>query len=802
MSSLFSFINGETRRRFVVPVAVALTLGCVMGAFLWFGGGGSSARELGADEGTKKDVKRVAKVEPNATPTPKKEPAPDRNQSILDLLQAGTTMTFDSTGEGSAVSFPRSMTFRNELLDSLSAVSGLTTLTVDHSAMNDAGIPAVVQQASLQRLSLIRTAITDTGLSNLCQHTGLTHLTIEGGSVTGASLAELASLRNLQTLRRSGLQGSAETMQRLVQSTSIRTLDLTGATITDEAARVLLSSSLKTIDLTGTGVADSTLSALRVALPDSEILPLAEAPVPKPVADVSPETPAVSPEEVQSAEGALTETTEEKTTTPLKLMAVPDEETIRNARLRLQKTLKSEYASARTRSKQRELAAKLLELARDFADNDPVRFVILDEAIQYGLKAADWEFAVDVIEELSTTFDINTHSYRADAMAQAARLCERGDAADVSRLSLSYADSAVDQERFEEAVSLTHAALSAARRAGSTSLTRQIVDRSKAIAAERAACEEAKAARVILEHTPNDEKASLTLGRYLALHRGDWSEALPHLAVSGQEGWAEIARLEQKGLTKPDDQVKLAERWLTLIEGLKTEAERQALQAHAASWLTRAVPALSKLEQLRVEKLLASIQPETEERPEPKQKIKLAGGDRNDAGYGRVITTDLIGGPGGAPFRWMTPNDAILIGFRVSISKPISMIQPIYQTEKGVERGPIFGEETTRHVDIVANRGYQVGGLVLKTGDFIKGLSVTFVEIHPRNRLRPRWYDSKYVGDEGPGRVTRLGNADILVVGFHGRGHTLVDALGLLGRSRTKIADAKPEDAPPKTRTE
>ena len=150
----------------------------------------------------------------------------------------------------------------------------------------------------------------------------------------------------------------------------------------------------------------------------------------------------------------------------------------------------------------------------------------------------------------------------------------------------------------------------------------------------------------------------------------------------------------------------------------------------------------------------------------------------------------------------MTPNDAILIGFRVSISKPISMIQPIYQTEKGVERGPIFGEETTRHVDIVANRGYQVGGLVLKTGDFIKGLSVTFVEIHPRNRLRPRWYDSKYVGDEGPGRVTRLGNADILVVGFHGRGHTLVDALGLLGRSRTKIADAKPEDAPPKTRTE
>lgn len=801
-SSIINRISRDSVGRIAVPLATAAGIGCLLGALLYFGGGGSSARELGADEGTKEDEKRIAKVAPDVSSSPSEnETAPDRNQSILDLLQAGATMTFDSTGTGSAVSFPRSMTFRNDLLKSLSAVNGLTTLTIDHSEMTDGGISDLVRRKSLRRLSLIRTAITDAGLSNLCQHTGLTHLTIEGGSVTGASLAELASLHNLQALRLSGLRVSAETMQRLVQSTSLRTLELTGAAITDEAARVLLSSSLKTIDLTGTGVAGSTLSALKIALPDAEILPLAEAPVPEPVVKAG-DIPEISPEEVDGAERTLAEAMAENPATPLKLMAVPDEETIRNARLRLQQTLKSEYASARTRSKQRELAAKLLELARDFADNDPVRFVILDEAIQYGLKAADWEFAVDVIEELATAFDINTHSYRADAMAQAARLCDRGDAADVSRLSLSYADSAVDQERFEEAVSLTHAALSAARRAGSTSLTRQIVDRSKAIAAARAACEEAMAARVILEHTPNGKKANLTLGRYLALHRGDWAEALPHLAASGEESWAEVSRLEQKGLTRPGDQVKLAERWLTLIEGLKTEPERQALQAHAASWLTRALPALSKLEQLRVEKLLASIQPVLEEKPEPKQKIKLAGGDRNDAGFGRVITTELIGGPGGGPFRWMTPNDAILIGFRVSVSKPISMIQPIYQTEKGVERGPIFGEETTRHVDIVANRGYQVGGLVLKTGDFIKGLSVTFVEIHPRNRLRPRWYDSKYVGDEGPGRVTRLGNADILVVGFHGRGHTLVDALGLLGRSRTKIADAKPEDAPAKTRTE
>ena len=234
-------------------------------------------------------------------------------------------MTFDSTGEGSAVSFPRAMTFRNDLLNSLSAVNVLTTLTIDHSAMSDVGIPALVQRTSLQRISLIRTAITDAGLSNLCQHTGLTHLTIEGGSVTGASLAELASLRNLQTLRLSGLHVSAETMQRLVQSPSLRTLDMARATISDEAARVLLSSSLKTIDLTGTGVADSTLSALRIALPGSEILPLAEGPAPLPVADVVP-AESVSPEEVQSAEGALAEATEEKSTTPLKLMAVPDEE--------------------------------------------------------------------------------------------------------------------------------------------------------------------------------------------------------------------------------------------------------------------------------------------------------------------------------------------------------------------------------------------------------------------------------------------------------------------------------------------
>ena len=78
----------------------------------------------------------------------------------------------------------------------------------------------------------------------------------------------------------------------------------------------------------------------------------------------------------------------------------------------------------------------------------------------------------------------------------------------------------------------------------------------------------------------------------------------------------------------------------------------------------------------------------------------------------------------------------------------------------------------------------KVAGLVLKSGDFIKGLTVTFAEIKPKNRLRARWYDSRYVGGPEHGRVTRLGRPDMLIVGFHGRGQSLIDAVGLIGRSK------------------
>ena len=118
------------------------------------------------------------------------------------------------------------------------------------------------------------------------------------------------------------------------------------------------------------------------------------------------------------------------------------------------------------------------------------------------------------------------------------------------------------------------------------------------------------------------------------------------------------------------------------------------------------------------------------------------------------------------------------------------MLQPIYQAENGVEYGPIFGEETARHIDLIANRGYQVAGLGLNSGDFIKGLTVTFAEINPKNKRSVRWYDSRYVGGVTPGKITRLGSSEMRIVGFHGRAQSLIDAIGLIGRKREGIARA------------
>jgi len=427
----------------------------------------------------------------------------------------------------------------------------------------------------------------------------------------------------------------------LARLPSLQSLDLSGSSLKPDAAGMLgAASGLTRIDLTETGTSMETRLNLQAALPDAAILPKISA--------EPPVAAAVTEGEIQNAASQLTAIASEPPIASVSLAPLPTDEAIDASRGKVQSIPKSEYAAAKTRDKQRDLARKLLALSRDFDRDDPARFVILDEAIRFALKSADWQFAVDVVDELGQTFAVNLHQYQASVMANAARVSDRSDAAGVCRLALGYATSAVDHERYAEAINLIHSALVSARRTDVPALTRRAVDRAKEITAFSKAYEESQVARTILKHTPEDAGANLTLGRYLALYRGDWSTALPKLAASGVDTWEAVARSELAGPTQADVRVKLAESWLEIGRGLKSELEGKAMRAHAAEWLRKSIPDLTGLNELRVSKLLASLEPEEVEddasKPKSKSELALTKRELDKAGFGRVLTTELVGG--------------------------------------------------------------------------------------------------------------------------------------------------------------
>jgi hypothetical protein len=494
--------NSTSRTRQVaVPLCLAAVVGCVTIVLIFSGPDAGTARNLNADGAPDASSKADATSAPRAatdavTVTPGDASAASSDEpssppeAILALIGAGAALSIDSETDGQAVAFPQTMSFRPEILDELSALPEITAVSIQNSGMDDSGIRRLVKLTTLQSLSLVDTNVTDEGIASLAQLTSLRRLRLSGVEISDAQVAMLARLPSLQSL------------------------DLSGSSLRPDAAGMLgAASGLTRIDLTETGTSMETRLNLQAALPDAAILPKINAEPPVPAA--------VTEGEIQNAASQLTAIDSEPPIASVSLAPLPTDEAIDASRGKVQSILKSEYAAAKTRDKQRDLARKLLALSRDFDRDDPARFVILDEAIRFALKSADWQFAVDVVDELGQTFAVNLHRYQASVMANAARLSNRSDAAGVCRLALGYANSAVDHERYAEAINLIQSALASARRSDVPALTRRAVDRAKEITAFSKAYEESQVARTILKHTPEDAGANLTLGRYLALYRGD-----------------------------------------------------------------------------------------------------------------------------------------------------------------------------------------------------------------------------------------------------------------------------------------
>src|SRR4029077_12947484 len=123
---------------------------------------------------------------------------------------------------------------------------------------------------------------------------------------------------------------------------------------------------------------------------------------------------------------------------------------------------------------------------------------------------------------------------------------------------------------------------------------------------------EVKAAQATLDEHPLDADANLAVGRYRAFMKVDWDHGVPMLALGSDSKLKELAtaELEADGeldaTKRPDEQLKLADAWWEYA-GIHEGAARDRVESRALLWYATALPQLSGLQKLRVEKLLQEV---------------------------------------------------------------------------------------------------------------------------------------------------------------------------------------------------
>ncbi len=110
-----------------------------------------------------------------------------------------------------------------------------------------------------------------------------------------------------------------------------------------------------------------------------------------------------------------------------------------------------------------------------------------------------------------------------------------------------------------------------------------------------------------LKDKPDDADASLHVGRFLCLFKGDWDGGLPLLAVGSDAKLAGLAKKDLNGPAAAADQLALADSWMDLANS-ETGVKSQQIQLHALTWYKQAAPQLAGLDKAKDEKAMKDIE--------------------------------------------------------------------------------------------------------------------------------------------------------------------------------------------------
>lgn len=266
------------------------------------------------------------------------------------------------------------------------------------------------------------------------------------------------------------------------------------------------------------------------------------------------------------------------------------------------------YDAAKTSQQKADLAKKLLDQAAESKGDPGSHFVLLRVAKDVAVLAADAETALDAVNRIVATYDVDAMEMRlgcAKRLASAAKLSSQHGALAAQVYPL--VDIAVAEDNFDAASQLGEIARVAAQKARNYPLLKQITARMEKLDEVRKAQAEYQTAVARLEESPTDPQANLAAGRYLCLSRGDWERGIPMLALGSDPALKAPAVKELAGADSPDAQIAAGDAWWDLAQ-TREGRERNSYLLRAGHWYEQVQPkATSSLMKVRLQDRLEEI---------------------------------------------------------------------------------------------------------------------------------------------------------------------------------------------------
>jgi hypothetical protein len=274
----------------------------------------------------------------------------------------------------------------------------------------------------------------------------------------------------------------------------------------------------------------------------------------------------------------------------------------------------AEYEKAQTAEAKAELAQTLLAQARSASMDPAGRYVTLQVCCKIALEASRTDTAMEAMDVLVETFQTDGLQAKADVLtASVGRELPANISELVLRNSIKLFHEAMAADKYDLAAKFQSAALTEARRVRHKELIAEISDLKPQLTYARNVWTNAEKYVETLAAMPDDPAANYHLGAFYCFVKQRWDDGLGMLARGSHLRFKELAALELKNPTSPQQTLALADGWWKAADF--EQEHRTVMRSRAAYWYEKAMPGLSPgVERVKAETRISAAATKKEDR--------------------------------------------------------------------------------------------------------------------------------------------------------------------------------------------